>query len=234
MAHVGHLHPLRQQFAELRKVSEAGGQVSEQIVLAVDMHGDNVDVVRALRVSQAAQQALEQRASAAALVRGESHAGVINTEADDAVGEALAVLLEAVDKGAHLLVLHVGGLDALRAPAAPVEHPVEDIAPPPPGHAGGVAFERDHGKGGVREEDARPLHRVGELPAPPQRIGAAAVIERSETGGGVEGQAQAGPQALEVGAPPPQHLGGKAQLPHHAFQVLGPDGVAAEQAVDVL
>ena len=89
---------------------------------------DDVEVVCAHSVGEAAEEAHEEGAAAGELVAGVHHRGVIDAEAHDLVGEGVAILLTAVHQRHHLLELNMVVFHRA-SPTAPVKGAVVDVTP---------------------------------------------------------------------------------------------------------
>lgn len=114
---------------ELGHVLPAGTQVGQIVPFARTVHGNAVEVKAQLSVGEAAQQLHHPRARAAALQHSVGDAGVVDAEAHNFSAESFPVLLGSVHEGNELLVLDVAVLDHVPREAAPVDCPVEYIAP---------------------------------------------------------------------------------------------------------
>lgn len=204
---------------ELGEGLKPRAEVRNVVVASADPHGNGFKIVSALRVSDAAKQLHDTRATAGLPVDGVTDRAVVATKSDDLVAERRPMLLASMCESHQLFELHVVLVDHPWRPPAPVQCAIMDISPADV--AGGVPLEGDDRKLLILQPDARPPWVVLQLRGPPTSVGFDVVSEGNRAVTSAQCLLQRGVHTVEVGAPATKDAGREGELANRGLEVLG-------------
>ena len=139
------------------------------------------------------------------------------------------MLLQAVTKSNQFFELHMVLVNHLGRPTAPVEGAVVDV--PPADVAARVPLQSDDRQRLVLEEDARARGLMRQLGGPPASVSLGAVPQPQRAIATRQCRLELFVHAVEVGATATENAGREAKLADGGLEVLGAEGVGAEDLV---